>query len=59
MLFAVIEEGNTDLADFMFLAAFIVFVIAFILHFTKKFGEVIPLLLYAGLALLSFGWLVL
>lgn len=59
MLFADIASGNVDLADFCFLAAFIVFVIALIFTFMKRFAEIVPLLLYAGLALLAFAWLVL
>jgi len=56
---AAISEGHADLADVLFLVAFILFVIVFLL---KLFGVPIPAkvdLIAAGLACLALAWFVL
>ena len=58
-MIAAISQGHADLADVLFLVAFILFVIVFALKF---FGVPIPArvdLIAAGLACLALAWFVL
>lgn len=58
-MIAAISEGHADLADVLFLVAFILFAIVFVLHLL---GVPIPPkvdLIAAGLACLALAWFVL
>lgn len=57
MMIADIANGNTDLADVLFLAAFIVAVLGAVLTFIQHGYS--NLVLFIALALVSLGWLVL
>jgi hypothetical protein len=50
-------SGHNDLADFLFLAAAILFVIGAVLLAAKR--PVTQVVLYAGLACVAVGWFVL
>lgn len=56
-MFATIASGNADLADVLFLIAMVVFAVAAVLAGMAK--DPLKLSIGVGLALLSFGWLVL
>ena len=56
-MIADIESGNTDLADILFLVACVLFVVGAVLAFQAK--AVWAVLVSAGLAAVSLGWLVL
>jgi hypothetical protein len=56
-MLAEIESGNLDLADVAFLIAVVVFVVAAVLRFLARTFD--SALVASGLALATFGWLVL
>ena len=56
-MLATIMSGEVDLADVLFLIAFVVFAVAFVLRVMVK--NVDGALVAAGLALVSFAWLAL
>jgi hypothetical protein len=55
-MYATIVDGELDLADILFLVAFILFAIATVLDFA---GRAVPGLIPGGLACVALGWLVL
>lgn len=56
-MIADIESGNTDFADILFLVATVLFVIGAVLAYGAK--ALWAVLVSAGLAAVSLGWLVL
>lgn len=54
-----IVNGNLDLADMLFFAAFVVFVVLAILLATAGPARLVAVLSPIGLALLALGWFVL
>jgi len=56
-MIADIESANTDLADILFLVAVVLFLVGAVLAYTSK--AVWAVLVSAGLAAVSLGWLVL
>jgi hypothetical protein len=58
-MLATIADGHIDLADFLFLLAFIVFVIAVVLDVMVNPRPLRSILVSAGLALVALAWFVL
>ena len=54
-----IAQGHVDLADILFLIAFIVFCVAFVIEVMIRPVVLDRLCITAGLALIALGWFVL